>query len=252
MNVLNWFSELERIYARYELNKVHWFRYAERALTYPAIGTHREVANKYKTDTPINKYTYLKQHMFDTFLSHEWLVNLNNKISSYRPMGTTSQIADVYLNIAPYYVYLFNNPITAHIYQMFWDKLPQHHNTALRAHLRINNIDNHKNCLQEILKTYASMVELLRPIKASYWRSVCDLNPFQIFGRQLRNMPPEALNSHIIPDAKRENELVLQYNASYIDLHAVQNIRTHQLRKVAQHAIDKRLYNTYPNTINST
>src|SRR5215475_12279515 len=251
MNVLNWFSELERIYARYKLNKVHWFSYAERAITYPASETHLEVSNTYQLDTEINKYIYFKQQMFDTFLSHDWLVNLKNIIHQYIPMGTTSQIADVYLNIAPYYVYSFNNPITEHIYQTFWDKIPQHHNTALRTHLQTNNIHNDKNCLKEILKAYASMVELLRPIRASYWRSISNVNPFQNFGKQLRYMPPEALNPHIIPDAKRENELVLQYNASYIDLHAVQNIRTHQLRKVAQHAIDKRLY-IYPNTINST
>ena len=47
MNVLNWFSELERIYARYKLNKVHWFSYAERAITYPASETHLEVSNTY-------------------------------------------------------------------------------------------------------------------------------------------------------------------------------------------------------------
>ena len=43
LNVLNWFYQIERVFTRYEMNKVHWFKYTERALDYPAIRVHRSI-----------------------------------------------------------------------------------------------------------------------------------------------------------------------------------------------------------------
>src|SRR5215475_1939259 len=245
-NVLNWFSEIERIFKRYDLHASHWFKYAERALKDPASRVQQQVAlNHANSDNETYKYIQFKQAMFTKFLPSTWLSTLYGKIDRNLPMGTTEEIASVYLNIAPHYVYINDNPITETIFNTFWRKLPKTHTTILLSFMNQNKIKNEQIFLQQILIAYASLVEQLRPIDSTYWRSIYGQNPFQQFGVQLKNMPPESKSPFFSVDSKRERQLILRYNASFIDFTSIQNITVPELHETAQFALNNRLYVSY-------